>query len=146
MTLQSYQQLSKDHKNIKYKILSHYILKLLYVPPFPLRTTKIKENSVIRTVLPHGTHYSLQSYWQVLNFWWETKHCFKQIELLGEYINEHSNLCSICIYYHLKDLFNADYKEMYIWYVLCFLRPIGSFLFSPGQAFSRTFSFTRQSL
>lgn len=71
MSLQSYQQLEKDHKNLKYIIMSHYILKLLYVPPFPLKIAKIEENSAIRTVLPHGTHYSilsLQSYWQVLTF------------------------------------------------------------------------------
>lgn len=34
MALQSYQQLIKDHKNLKYKILSHYILKFVYVPLF----------------------------------------------------------------------------------------------------------------
>lgn len=63
------------------------MLKLLYLAYFLPKITKIKENNVIRAVLPYGTHYSivsLQSYWQMLTFKWETKHCFKQMELLGE--------------------------------------------------------------
>lgn len=71
MTLQSYQQLDKDHKNVSHKILSHYMLKWLYVAHSLPKITKIKENNVIRAVLPYGTHYSivsLQSYWQMLTF------------------------------------------------------------------------------
>jgi len=71
MILQSYQQFDRDNKNLKHKILSHYMLKLLYLALFLPKNQKIKENNVIRAVLPYGSHYSivsLQSYWQMLTF------------------------------------------------------------------------------
>lgn len=47
------------------------MLKLLYLTLFLPKTTKIKENNVIRVVLPYGTHYSILialSYWQMVTF------------------------------------------------------------------------------